>query len=176
MLRLGLIYSYHPNAVVYRCPDDQTTHVRSYSMQPQMAFYPPMYKDNQMGRLSASQSLVFLDDDPTSINDQMIGIFITGNRWWDYPAHWHSLGCNMSFANRHAEHWKWMDGRTLNLASGMTTANNRICNGCKFRLAMPIDQLEPTRGTPKRNSRLISNQRFNLQRKNRNIQKSPCCR
>lgn len=140
-IKVGLIYSYQPNPGIYKCPDDQTLHIRSYSMQPQLAFYmdgakvdpqkangipgyPPMYKDNQIIRVSTSQTLVLLDEDPTSINDTMLGIFISGNRWWDYPAHWHSSGCNMSFADGHVEHWKWLDGRTLNLSSGLTTANN----------------------------------------------------
>jgi prepilin-type processing-associated H-X9-DG protein len=27
--------------------------------------------------------------------------------WWDIPADRHSQGANLSFADGHAEHWKW---------------------------------------------------------------------
>jgi hypothetical protein len=27
--------------------------------------------------------------------------------WWDIPASRHSPACNLSFADRQAEHWKW---------------------------------------------------------------------
>jgi prepilin-type processing-associated H-X9-DG protein len=111
-------------------------------MQPQLAFYQyglqidpqnangmpgyaPMYSENQMGKTSASLTIVLLDENPLSINDTMCGIFITGDRWWDFPAIWHSRGCNMSFADGHVEHWHWMDTRTLTLTSGATTANNQ---------------------------------------------------
>jgi prepilin-type processing-associated H-X9-DG protein len=141
LIKMGLLYPYAPNPGVFKCPDDNTVHVRSYSMQPQLAFYqygqkldpqsangfpgyPPMYLENQMVKISPALTLVFLDENPLSINDSMCGIFIAGNRWWDFPAVWHSRGCNLSFADGHVEHWRWMDARTLTLTSGETTANN----------------------------------------------------
>jgi prepilin-type N-terminal cleavage/methylation domain-containing protein/prepilin-type processing-associated H-X9-DG protein len=27
--------------------------------------------------------------------------------WWDLPADRHAQGCNLAFADGHAEHWKW---------------------------------------------------------------------
>jgi prepilin-type N-terminal cleavage/methylation domain-containing protein/prepilin-type processing-associated H-X9-DG protein len=141
LIRIGLLYPYVPNPAVFKCPDDLTMHVRSYAMQPQLAFYqyggktdaqlangipgyPPMYSENQMGKISSSATIVLLDESPLSINDTMCGILITGDRWWDFPATWHSRGCNMSFADGHVEHWKWADSRTLTVTSGATTANN----------------------------------------------------
>jgi prepilin-type N-terminal cleavage/methylation domain-containing protein/prepilin-type processing-associated H-X9-DG protein len=137
LLKLGLIYKFAANNNIYRCPDDQTTHMRSYSMQPQLAFYqygiktdpqpagyPPMYRESEMDHLSASQTIVFLDENPLSINDSMCGIVITGNSWWDFPAVWHSQGCNFSFADGHVEHWRWQDSRTLSVVSGSVTPNN----------------------------------------------------
>jgi prepilin-type processing-associated H-X9-DG protein len=83
-----------------------------------------MYSENQMRKTSVSDTLVLLDENPLSINDTMCGIFITGDRWWDFPAVWHSRGCNFSFADGHVEHWRWMDARTVGLSSGATTLNN----------------------------------------------------
>jgi prepilin-type N-terminal cleavage/methylation domain-containing protein/prepilin-type processing-associated H-X9-DG protein len=141
LIKMGLLYQYAPNPGVFKCPDDLTVHVRSYAMQPQLAFYqygakvdpqsangmpgyPPMYSDKEMGKVSAAQTIVFLDENPDSINDTMCGIFIIGDRWWDFPASWHSRGCNLSFADGHAEHWRWADARTLTVVSGSITANN----------------------------------------------------
>lgn len=142
LIKMGLLYPFVPSTAVFKCPDDQTKHVRSYAMQPQLAFsqygqqfdaqaangipgYPPMYSENQMGKTSTSLTIVLLDENPLSINDTMCGIFITGDRWWDFPAIWHSSGCNLSFADGHVEHWRWRDARTLSVVSGSTTSNNQ---------------------------------------------------
>ncbi len=141
MIKAGLLYPYIRNLNSYKCPDDQTIHDRSYSMQPQLSFYqsgvkvdpqsvngypgyPPMYSETQMKAISASLTLVFLDESPLSINDCMCGILIKGDMWWDFPAVWHSRGCNFSFADGHVEHWKWMDPRTLTITSPSTTTPN----------------------------------------------------
>jgi prepilin-type processing-associated H-X9-DG protein len=141
LLQSGLLYPLNPNPGVYKCPDDKTAHLRSYSMQPPMAYYfggvqadsqqaygmpgyPPMYKDIDILNSSPSTTLVFLDENPNSINDSMLGLFIAKPQWWDYPASWHSRGCNMDFADGHAEHWRWLDSRTITAVSGTITVSN----------------------------------------------------
>lgn len=141
LIRAGLLYPLTPNTGVYRCPTDQTSHCRSYSMQSQLACYmngekydgqagmgilgyAPMYLDNQIKKPSPTQTIVFADESPATINDGFFGVLITGNLWVDIPAAWHSRGCNFSFADGHAEHWRWMDPRTPTLTTGTTTANS----------------------------------------------------
>ena len=29
------------------------------------------------------------------------------NQWWDMPSNRHGQGANLSFADSHAEHWRW---------------------------------------------------------------------
>ncbi len=141
-IKVGSLYQYIRNVNSYKCPDDQTSHDRSYSMQPQLGYYefgakfdpqsasghpgyPPMYSENQMRILSASLTMVLIDENPLSINDSVCGMFIKGDTWWDFPAVWHSRGCNMSFGDGHVEHWRWIDPRTLAITfSGITTPNN----------------------------------------------------
>ena len=45
------------------------------------------------------------------ITDSLFGIPWPGSgmrdEWWDLPANRHNQGCNLSFADGHAEHWKW---------------------------------------------------------------------
>jgi prepilin-type N-terminal cleavage/methylation domain-containing protein/prepilin-type processing-associated H-X9-DG protein len=141
LLQMGLLYPYLRSIGIYRCPADPTVHVRSYSMQSQMApyfwgspadpeamngmpGYPGMFLETQLKRLSAADTLVFVDEAPDSINDCFLGIFITRATWWDVPASWHSRGCNFDFADGHSEHWKWQDQRTLTAASGTSATGN----------------------------------------------------
>jgi prepilin-type N-terminal cleavage/methylation domain-containing protein/prepilin-type processing-associated H-X9-DG protein len=137
----GLLYPLTPNPGIYKCPDDLTAHLRSYSMQPQVGYYfqgvqhdaqgdngipgyPPMYKDIDIRHTATSATLVFLDERTDSINDSLLGILITGSSWWDIPANWHSRGENLSFADGHAEHWRWLDSRTLTVVNQSNTPNN----------------------------------------------------
>jgi prepilin-type processing-associated H-X9-DG protein len=86
--------------------------------------YPPMFSESQLKRLSIAETLVFADEEPPSINDGFFGVFITGDTWWDVPATWHSRGCNFSFADGHAEHWRWVDPRTLTAVPSQRTVGN----------------------------------------------------
>ena len=141
LLKLGLLYSFGPNVNIYRCPSDRSSNVRSYSMQPQLASYmfgaaldqqlangmpgyPPMYKDCEIIRTPLSLTLVFIDEATLSINDGFFGIFMTKSIWWDFPATWHNRGCNLSFADGHAEHWRWMESRTMSVYSGQVSTSN----------------------------------------------------
>ena len=36
-----------------------------------------------------------------------MGVWGDIRMWWDIPANRHSQGCNFSFRDGHAEHWKW---------------------------------------------------------------------
>ena len=141
LLRMGLLYPFTPNVGIYRCPTDRTSHVRSYSMQAQLGYYVggvqydgqgrmgipnrlPMYKENQMNQTPLVQTIIFLDEDPASINDGIFAVLTTGNHWSDDPGIWHSKGCNFCYADGHAEHKKWQDPHTLNLPASNDLPNN----------------------------------------------------
>jgi prepilin-type processing-associated H-X9-DG protein len=53
------------------------------------------------------------------------------------PAIWHNRGCNFSFADGHAEHFRWVDSRTmtLNVINSITTPNNRDLRRIQAALA-----------------------------------------
>ncbi len=130
LIQMSLLYSDVNNVGVYHCPADRPdtdpgNHDRSYSMQPQLALYengapaavdstyPPMYSENQIRKTSPSATIVLLDESPATINDGFFAVDITGTQWaTDLPAYWHASGCNFSFADGHAEHWRWHDPRT----------------------------------------------------------------
>lgn len=126
MIQQGLLYPEINNVNIYHCPADQPmTHIRSYSMQAQMAPYyegkqwvtdaahPAMYNENQIRATSPSDTVVFLDESYNTINDGYFSITVSGPAWsTDLPAYWHTKGCNFSFADGHSEYWRWHDART----------------------------------------------------------------
>ena len=139
LLQMGLLYPLLPSPGVYRCPSDHSGNVRSYAMQLQLALYmrgakydgqagigisghSPMYSENQLSKTPPVQTIVFLDESLLTMNDGLFAVAATGPNWSDLPAAWHSRGCNFSFADGHAEHWRWMDARTGTLV--FSTPNN----------------------------------------------------
>jgi len=60
------------------------------------------------------ERIVFVDEGKTSV--QSWTIFYNRASWWDTPPARHGDGTNFSFADGHAEYWKWQDVRTGKLA------------------------------------------------------------
>jgi len=135
LIKAGLLYSQVNNVDVYRCPADPSQNDRSYSMQPELASYnngvrwdgeaaqgspgyPPQYTESQMIKPGPSLALVFLDENPISMNDGYFYLGLSGSQWTDVPGNQHSKGCNLCFADGHTEHWHWQDARTLTGTSG----------------------------------------------------------
>jgi len=129
LIKPGQLYPFVPHTEVYKCPSDKSVNVRSYSMQPQVGSYKqgakqdvqaelgytgylPVYTDTGMTRIGTAQTFVFADEN-NMINDGFLGVAIQGDSWWDVPASWHSKGCMLSFADGHAEYWRWRDPRTV---------------------------------------------------------------
>lgn len=61
-----------------------------------------------------SDLFVFIDENPDTMTDSEFGAPPLGsqsfwpNEWWDMPSDRHSRGANLSFADGHVEHWKWV--------------------------------------------------------------------
>jgi prepilin-type N-terminal cleavage/methylation domain-containing protein/prepilin-type processing-associated H-X9-DG protein len=139
-IKLGQIYPYVNNVSLYHCPADNTSvagppscpRVRSMSMN---AWMNPIAvwggdttasntlvvyrKESDMNRPGPANLWVFLDENPTSIND---GSFISDpdlafQEWIDYPATYHNNAGGIAFADGHAEIHKWNDPHVLKPAS-----------------------------------------------------------
>jgi len=112
----------------------QTRRVRSYSMSTAMAWvnipdpsfcsYPDSYdptpgvpsppscrKFSQIIDPAPAKASVLLEEREDSIDNGAIGIYPIANGigYWNVPATRHGRGCNISFGDGHAEHWKWLD-------------------------------------------------------------------
>jgi prepilin-type N-terminal cleavage/methylation domain-containing protein/prepilin-type processing-associated H-X9-DG protein len=82
---------------------------------PRLVFPPSFKKESEIRDPSPSALFVFIDVHEEGILDSLFGIPPRGWKevfgmpeiWWDLPANRHRKGCNLSFADGHAEHWKW---------------------------------------------------------------------
>src|ERR1700722_3397736 len=155
-IQLGLIYQYVNNVTVYHCPADNTflsqatvgnllplvcPRVRSMSMNAwlnqikvwtgdgnannNLLIYR---KDSDSIRPGPSNLWVFLDENPTSIND---GSFLCdpdqpsfSTEWIDYPAYYHNNAGGIAFADGHAEIHRWHDPAVLYPVSQTTPGQN----------------------------------------------------
>jgi len=125
----GLLFRYNQSPAIYHCPADKSTvetaagvklgqlRTRSYNMslsvngEPTIAGLPSFAKLSDINGPEPSDLFVFLDVHEDEIVDSLFGIPWPGsgvpNQWWDLPANRHIQGCNLSFADGHAEHWRW---------------------------------------------------------------------
>lgn len=130
----GLLFRYNSSVGIYHCPADQTTVTvpgytsllrdRSYNLSqslngypdlnPMIAQYVPCFtKSVEILNPNPSQCLVFIDENPNTMADAEFGIptvwyVLPPTNWWDMPANWHNRGANLSFADGHVEHWRWV--------------------------------------------------------------------
>jgi prepilin-type N-terminal cleavage/methylation domain-containing protein/prepilin-type processing-associated H-X9-DG protein len=124
-IKQGSLYTYTPNVGVYHCPADHSTvagsnalRTRSYSMDAYLnggldvRIYGGSLPGNviRYSELATPASIfVFLDETQNIIDD---GVFLLypqpADFWQNGPSHRHSRGANLSFADGHCEHWKWL--------------------------------------------------------------------
>lgn len=147
LIERGTLYRYNQSTAIYRCPADlgrstfagrKHSRVRSYAMNGYMAGvdvglmfhnqkgYRVNKKASEITSPSPAQAFVFLDEHQESIDDGHFGFAPEGDVWMNLPAMWHNSGCSFSFADGHAELFKWRDPRTLaiKVINSVRTANN----------------------------------------------------
>jgi prepilin-type N-terminal cleavage/methylation domain-containing protein/prepilin-type processing-associated H-X9-DG protein len=136
----GKLYEYNRSVQIYHCPADRSTarignqtypRVRSYSIGGQMngnvavndpKTYPINRKYTDIQHPPPSKAFVFIDEHSISIDDGYFAILVAERQWQNYPASWHQNGVNLSFADGHAEHWRWLEAQTMKLKSFFTPA------------------------------------------------------
>jgi prepilin-type processing-associated H-X9-DG protein len=79
------------------------------------------HKASQITQPSPTRAFVFIDEHQNSIQQSCFaantpGIWLFGsppNVWISFPATRHNNGCSLTFADGHAETWRWVEGNTL---------------------------------------------------------------
>ncbi len=135
-LQQGLLFPYNRSVAIYHCPADRSTieladgtllsqlRDRSYNMSQSVNGYPefpdptgtltniPCWKKfTLIVRPSPSKLFVFIDEhSDTLVNAQFgnpVGVPVWPQIWFDMPADRHNQGACLTFADGHAEHWRW---------------------------------------------------------------------
>lgn len=162
-LKKGLLWPYNQSAGIYRCPSDKSTietpdgvklpqfRTRSYNMNGQIncdfniddPSMPNLQTYGEIRSPRPSQQFVFIEPHPDVVLDGHFGIMpITYpkpyNDWWvDVPAARHNQGAVLSFADGHAERWKWSAPKNFNRAFIRTTGTNDLSDLRKLQSATP---------------------------------------
>ncbi len=120
----GAMWPYVKSLKIYKCPTGIRGEVNTYAIVDAMnGAISPMgnYSKELMIKRKTQiprpgERVVFVDEGRTSV--QSWTIFYDRESWWDAPPVRHGAGTNFSFADGHAEYWKWRDNRTLKYARG----------------------------------------------------------
>ena len=126
----GLLFPYNRSTAIYHCPADRSTietldgvkvpqlRTRSYNMNGTLAcrstpWVPVFTHLNQMVQPPPTKVFVLGEVHEDSVFDAHFGINfdfggVLNNHWGDLPADRHNRGLNLSFADGHVEHWKWL--------------------------------------------------------------------
>jgi prepilin-type N-terminal cleavage/methylation domain-containing protein/prepilin-type processing-associated H-X9-DG protein len=121
-IRNGAMWPYVNQLNIYKCPTGIRGEVNTYAivdcMNGAMVSIPNIPKGVYIKRKSdikrPGERIVFLDEGKTSV--QSWTIWYDRPSWWDLPPVRHGAGTNLSFADGHAEYWKWQDQRTLKVS------------------------------------------------------------
>jgi prepilin-type N-terminal cleavage/methylation domain-containing protein/prepilin-type processing-associated H-X9-DG protein len=131
----GRLWDYNKSLAIYKCPADMSTcliggqrlpRVRSVSVNGKMnggdfayALDATFYNFRKMTQIvipGPSDAFVFIDENPSSIDDGFFGVDMmdAGPRlkMVNTPSSFHGGACGLSFADGHTEIKKWMDSRT----------------------------------------------------------------
>jgi prepilin-type processing-associated H-X9-DG protein len=138
----GSLFSYNRSAGIYKCPADRSTvrdqglipRTRSVSMSiymnaisnPRDANYrKTWHKASQIMHPGPSRAFVFIDEHEKSIQQSTfavnaIGFRLFGTGQWDwisFPVTRHNNAGTLTFADGHAEVWRWKESRTLEISA-----------------------------------------------------------
>ena len=132
-IKIGALFPYNGSLGIYKCPLDISTlvgtkspRVRSYAISTAMNWVNSgatcndaleaaikQHKTTHVLDPGTSRASVFLDEHEDSIDNGACGIYpmvsLTSPTlgYWNVPATRHNKGCCFSFADGHAEVWKW---------------------------------------------------------------------
>lgn len=137
-IQRSAFFPYNTSLAIYHCPADSSKvtgksilRFRSYSMSYPWMNGDPSFEDivrreTEIINPGPALASVIWDENEESINNG--GFYIspaTVLKWEDWPSTRHNLGCTMSFADGHAEYWRWRGPWVLSFAGYGVPADPR---------------------------------------------------
>lgn len=142
-IRNGMLFPYNGSVAIYRCPADKSTvrdqgkypRTRSVSMSMYMNWQPDpedsgyatcWHRGSQINDPGPSSAAVFIDEHEKSIQQAAFGINAPNSftlfgsslwTWVSFPATRHGNAGTLSFADGHAELWRWVEPNTHRVSS-----------------------------------------------------------
>ena len=139
-IRSGTLFKYCPEVKLFKCPTGVRGELVTYAIPDTMNgyYFIPGTKEQRSTAAprfqAADNQIVFLDEGRLSPSSWTI--HYDQERWWDQITARHGDGTNFSFADGHAEYWKWKDPRTLEVAKmDYDTWQNTARNGADVHRA-----------------------------------------
>ena len=77
-----------------------------------IAGYRPNLKESDIRHPPPAKAFLFIDEREDSVDDGYFAIQTSPRSWQNCPAAWHTQGDVLSFADAHAEHWRWLEPTT----------------------------------------------------------------
>lgn len=133
----GVLFRYNQSVSIYKCPADNSTvrdqklipRTRTVSMSVYMNgitnpndsdYLKCWHKTVQILKPGPSRAMVFVDEHENSIQQSTYCVNANGYQlfgapqwaWISFPATRHNHGSAFSFADGHAETWRWLEPRT----------------------------------------------------------------
>ena len=126
----GVLFAYNRSIKIYKCPADRSTvrdqgrtpRFRSVAMNMFMNHIPDprdqtcWHRFSQIKDPPPVKAFVFIDEHENSIDNAR---FVMAGReewrWIDFPATRHDNSCVLSFADGHAELWRWRESITIQI-------------------------------------------------------------
>jgi prepilin-type N-terminal cleavage/methylation domain-containing protein/prepilin-type processing-associated H-X9-DG protein len=123
-MKLGALWPYLNDIMIYRCPEARREMHRTYSIvNPMNAHWDEMTMwfggegetIKNLAQIKRPQErIVFVEEGYPS--SDAFQVLYTQEKWIDLPQVPHVKGSNFGFADGHAEFWKWEDDRTMTWA------------------------------------------------------------
>jgi prepilin-type N-terminal cleavage/methylation domain-containing protein/prepilin-type processing-associated H-X9-DG protein len=117
-IRDGALYRYLNNIKVYRCPTGHRGELITYVIMDSMNGLPRagveaagFWIKNKLKIDRPEQRIVFIDEG--LLTPDSYAVHYEEEDWWDMPRVRHSNGNTMSFADGHAEYWRWEGEKTV---------------------------------------------------------------
>jgi len=156
----GFLWPYNQSLGIYRCPSDRSfarlggtilgPRVRSISMNGNMngnsgytaqiaGKYFTFRKSAEILRPSPAQAFVFLDENPTTLDDGYFLVAFDTVAWGNDPGIYHNGACGFSFADGHSETHKWRDPNTLAAVKPANPVGPHDVPWMQVRASAPLD-------------------------------------